>query len=154
MARGIHPAILVEGGLEAALKSLQRRSPIPVELAVRSVARLPERVEVATYYVVSETLTNAAKHAHASALTVDVEAASGILHLRVRDDGVGGADPARGSGLVGLRDRVESLGGTIVVESPRGAGTAVIVALPIAAEAETGTQRHAPLNSPPPRATR
>jgi signal transduction histidine kinase len=136
MARGIHPAILAEGGLGPALKSLQRRSPIPVELTVRSVARLPERVEVATYYVVSETLTNAVKHARASALKVDVEAASGILRLRVRDDGVGGADPARGSGLVGLRDRVESLGGTIAVESPSGAGTAITVALPISAEAE------------------
>jgi signal transduction histidine kinase len=135
MARGIHPAILAEGGLGPALKSLQRRSPIPVELTVRSVARLPERVEVAMYYVVSETLTNAAKHARASALKVDVEAASGILRLCVRDDGVGGADPARGSGLVGLRDRVESLGGSIAVESPSGAGTAITVALPISAAA-------------------
>jgi signal transduction histidine kinase len=136
MARGIHPAILAEGGLGPALKALQRRSPIPVELSVRSVARLPERVEVAMYYVVAETLTNAAKHARASALKVDVEAASGILRLCVRDDGVGGADPARGSGLVGLRDRVESLGGSIAVESPSGRGTAVTVALPISAVAE------------------
>jgi signal transduction histidine kinase len=136
MARGIHPAILAEGGLGPALKSLERRSPIPVELTVQSVARLPERVEVATYYVVSETLTNAAKHARASVLQVEVEAAAGVLRVCVRDDGVGGADPARGSGLVGLRDRVESLGGTIAVESPGGAGTAVTVALPISGEGE------------------
>jgi signal transduction histidine kinase len=136
MARGIHPAVLAQGGLGPALKALERRSPIPVELNLGRLARLPERVEVATYYVVSETLANAAKHARASALQVDVDAASGTLHVCVRDDGVGGADPARGSGLVGLRDRVESLGGTIAVESPLGAGTAVTVALPIAADAE------------------
>jgi signal transduction histidine kinase len=136
MARGIHPAVLAEGGLGPALKTLGRRSPIPVELNLRSVARLPERVEVASYYVVSETLANAAKHARASVLQVDVEAANGTLRICVRDDGVGGADPARGSGLVGLRDRVESLGGSIAVESPCGAGTAVTVALPISAEAE------------------
>jgi signal transduction histidine kinase len=91
-------------------------------------------VEVATYYVVSEALTNAAKHARASALDVNVDTGEGILRVCVRDNGVGGADPARGSGLIGLRDRIESLGGSIAVESPRGVGTSVTVTLPISAE--------------------
>ena len=131
MARGIHPAILAEGGLGPALKTLARRSPIPVQLDVRTEGRLPERVEVATYYVVSETLTNAAKHAHASVVHVDVEAVDGVLRVSVGDDGAGGADSARGSGLVGLKDRVEALGGAITVRSPLGAGTSVRVELPL-----------------------
>ena len=108
-ARGIHPAILAEGGLTPALKTLARRSPVPVELEVHAEARLPDTVEVAAYYVVSETLTNVAKHAQASVAHVDVQAVDGALRVSVRDDGVGGADPARGSGLVGLKDRVEAL---------------------------------------------
>ena len=100
-------------------------------LDVRVEGRLPESVEVAAYYVVAEMLTNAAKHAHASTVHVDVAAADGVLRVSVRDDGVGGADPARGSGLVGLRDRVEALGGTVAVDSPRGEGTAIEVALPL-----------------------
>jgi signal transduction histidine kinase len=131
IARGVHPAILAEGGLGPALKTLVRRSPLSVELAVRADARLPERVEVAAYYVVSETLTNAAKHAHASVVRVDVHAVEDVLRLSVCDDGDGGADPARGSGLVGLKDRVEALGGTISVKSPLGAGTSVDVELPL-----------------------
>jgi signal transduction histidine kinase len=131
IARGIHPAILAEGGLGPALKTLARRSPTPVALDVRVEARLPERVEVATYYVVSEALTNAAKHARASAVHVEVEAADDVVRLSVRDDGAGGADPTRGSGLVGLKDRVETLGGTITVESPSGEGTTVYVELPL-----------------------
>jgi|KBSMisStandDraft_5_1062788.scaffolds.fasta_scaffold07111_5 signal transduction histidine kinase len=131
IARGIHPAILSEGGLGPALKTLARRSPVPVALDVGVRGRLPDSVEVATYYVVAEMLTNAAKHARASTVQVDVGGAGGILHVSVRDDGVGGADPARGSGLVGLRDRVEALGGTMSVESPKGGGTAVEVALPL-----------------------
>ena len=131
MARGIHPAILAKGGLGSALKTLARRCPVPVELDVRAQARLPERVEVAAYYVVSEALTNAAKHAHASVVNVEVETVEGALRLRVRDDGVGGADPVRGSGLVGLKDRVEALGGTLAVQSPAGAGTALRVELPL-----------------------
>jgi len=98
---------------------------------VRADARLPERVEVAAYYVVSETLTNAAKHAHASVVRVDVDVVGRVLRLSVRDDGDGGADPIRGSGLVGLKDRVEALGGTISVQSPLGAGTSVDVELPL-----------------------
>jgi signal transduction histidine kinase len=131
MARGIHPAILAKGGLGSALKTLARRCPVPVELDVRAQARLPERIEVAAYYVVSEALTNAAKHAHASVVNVEVETVEGALRLRVRDDGVGGADPVRGSGLVGLKDRVEALGGTLAVQSPAGAGTALRVELPL-----------------------
>jgi len=131
IARGVHPAILAEGGLGPALKTLARRSLIPVVLDVRVEARLPERVEVAAYFVVSETLTNAAKHAHASVVHVDVEAVDRVLRLSIRDDGAGGADPARGSGLVGLKDRVEALGGTITVQSARGAGTSVDVELPL-----------------------
>jgi signal transduction histidine kinase len=131
IARGIHPAILAEGGLEAALKTLARRSPVPVELDVRTEARLPERIEVAAYYVVSEMLTNAAKHAHASHVHVDVVADDGVLRVGVSDDGAGGADPARGSGLVGLKDRVEALGGAISVQSPPGEGTSLDVELPI-----------------------
>ena len=131
IARGIHPAILAEGGLGPALKTLARRSPIPVELRVPADARLPERVEVAAYYVVSEALTNAAKHAQASTVRVDVETLDGVIRVSVEDDGAGGADPARGSGLVGLKDRVEALGGTIIVESPPRAGTSVRVELPL-----------------------
>jgi signal transduction histidine kinase len=131
IARGIHPAILAEGGLGPALKTLARRSGVPVELDVRPQARLAERVEVAVYYVVSETLTNVAKHAHASVVHVEAEAADGILHLDVRDDGEGGADSSRGSGLAGLHDRVEALGGTLTVQSMLGAGTSVHVELPL-----------------------
>ena len=131
MARGIHPAILARGGLEPALKTLARRCTVPVELDVRGVARLPERVEVAAYYVVAEALTNAAKHAHASVVHVDVEAADHALGLRVRDDGNGGADPARGTGLIGLKDRVEALGGTITMHSPVGAGTSLRAEFPL-----------------------
>jgi signal transduction histidine kinase len=130
-ARGIHPAILAEGGLGPALKTLARRSPIPVEVDVRPEARLPEPIEVATYYVVSEALTNAAKHANASVVHVDVEAVDGVLHVSIQDDGSGGADSARGTGLVGLKDRVEALGGTLSVQSPPGAGTSVHVELPL-----------------------
>jgi signal transduction histidine kinase len=133
MGRGIHPAILTDVGLGGALKTLARRSPIPVKLDVRAHARLPEGVEVAAYYAVSEALTNAAKHAQASVVHVEVEAVDDALRLCVRDDGAGGADPARGSGLIGLRDRVETLGGSITVQSEAGAGTSVHVELPLTA---------------------
>jgi signal transduction histidine kinase len=131
ISRGIHPAILSDGGLAPALRTLARRSAVPVELEVSAEGRLPEPVEVAAYYVVSEALTNAAKHAHASVVRVAVEQRNGTLDLSVRDDGTGGADPERGSGLVGLRDRVEAIGGTLVVESPVGVGTSLRVALPV-----------------------
>jgi signal transduction histidine kinase len=131
MAHGIHPAILAQGGLGRALKILARRSAVPVKLDVRGVARLPERIEVAAYYVVSEALTNAAKHAHASVIQVQAETAEGALQLRVRDDGAGGADPIRGSGLLGLKDRVEALGGTLEVTSPAGSGTTLLIEIPV-----------------------
>jgi signal transduction histidine kinase len=130
-ARGIHPAILSEGGLGPALRTLARRCPVPVDLQVHVEGRLPERVEVTAYYVVAEALTNVAKHAGASVVQVEVVAEDGLLRLGVRDDGVGGADPARGSGLVGLKDRVEATGGTLRVDSRAGQGTRLLVELPI-----------------------
>jgi PAS domain S-box-containing protein len=132
ISRGIHPAILAEGGLAAALRGVARRSAVPVELDVRTDdRRLPERVEVAAYYVVSEALANAAKHAHASVVRVDVAADASTLGLVIRDDGVGGADLTRGSGLVGLSDRVAALGGRLVIASPAGLGTMLHVTIPI-----------------------
>jgi signal transduction histidine kinase len=130
ISHGIHPAILVQGGLGHALRALARRSAVRVELEVSAPARLPEPVEVAAYYVVSEALTNTAKHAEASRVRVAVEVRDGVLELSVRDNGCGGADPAGGSGLMGLIDRVDALGGTIRVVSPVGQGTALHVTLP------------------------
>ena len=132
MSRGIHPAILSEAGLRPALGSLGRRMSIPVDLDVRVDERLPEPVEVAAYYFVSEMLTNAVKHARASTVQVAADVADGLLRIRVCDDGVGGADPTRGTGLVGLKDRVEAIGGTFAVHSPRGRGTTVRCGLPCA----------------------
>jgi signal transduction histidine kinase len=131
MARGIHPAILANGGLRPALRTLARRSPIPVDLEVRAEGRLPEQVEVSAYYVVAEALTNAVKHAHASAVSVEAEVAGGALRVAVRDDGTGGADFTGGTGLAGLKDRVEALGGRMLLDSPPGAGTSLRVELPL-----------------------
>jgi signal transduction histidine kinase len=131
LSRGIHPAILAEGGLALALRTLARRSTVPVELHLGTQARLPERVEVTAYYVVAEALTNVAKHAGASVVQVEVDTEAGLVRLGVRDDGVGGADPARGSGLVGLKDRVEATGGTLRIDSRPGQGTSLLVELPI-----------------------
>jgi signal transduction histidine kinase len=131
LSRGIHPAILSQGGLGPALKALARRSALPVELDVHLQGRQPAPVEVAAHHVVAEALTNAAKHAHASVAHVDVQARDGRLQLSIRDDGVGGADPARGSGLIGLTDRVQALGGRLTVRSPTGEGTTLLVHLPI-----------------------
>ena len=130
ISRGLHPAILSEAGLGPALKSLARRSAIPVELDVRLEGRLPPTIEVAAYYVVSEALTNTAKHANASVAKVMVEKRDGLVRVQVTDDGSGGADPRRGSGLVGLTDRVEALGGKVVFSSQPGEGTTMIAALP------------------------
>ncbi len=135
IARGIHPAILSEGGLGPALRTLARRAAVTVELDVAAIARLPEPIEVAAYYVVSEALTNATRHAHASVVEVDAEACGGTLRVCVRDDGAGGADPLRGSGLVGLKDRIEALGGTFSMCSPAGGGTTVSCELPVLAGA-------------------
>jgi PAS domain S-box-containing protein len=131
ISRGIHPAILSEGGLEPALRAVCRRSAVPVELVMNAERRLPERVEVAVYYVVSEALTNAAKHAHASVVHVELEADDAIMQLAIRDDGIGGADFSPGSGLVGLSDRIEALGGTLQVSSPAGSGTSLLIEVPL-----------------------
>ena len=133
LAHGIHPAILARGGLRAALRTLARRSPVPVDLDVRVEERLPEHVEVSTYYVVAEALTNAAKHAHASTITITIQAdpADTVLRFAVHDDGTGGADFTHGTGLLGLKDRVEALGGHIFLNSPPGAGTTLRAELPI-----------------------
>jgi signal transduction histidine kinase len=139
IARGLHPAALAEGGLRPALKALGRRSGVPVRLDVRLDGRLPEPVELAAYYVVAEALTNTAKHAHATVVDVHVAADDGVLRVRVRDDGRGGADLTRGSGLVGLTDRVEALGGRISLHSPPGAGTTMQMALPLTAPGAPGS---------------
>jgi signal transduction histidine kinase len=131
LARGIHPAILAEGGLRPALRTLARRAAIPVELDVRPGTRPARPIEVAAYYVVSEALTNTTKHARASSAQVVVEERNGLLHLAIRDDGVGGAVVVEGSGLIGLRDRVQALGGSIEVDSRRGHGTAIVAELPL-----------------------
>jgi signal transduction histidine kinase len=129
ISRGIHPAVLSEGGLGPALRTLARRAAIPVKLEIRNETRPADPIEVAAYYVVSEALTNTTKHAHASHTHVTVEQRDTLLHLSIRDDGIGGADPAGGSGLIGLRDRVQALGGSIEVKSPPGEGTAIVVEL-------------------------
>jgi len=131
MSRGIHPSILSEGGLGPALRILARRSAVPVQVRVDTISRYRPPVEVAVYYVVSEALTNTAKHASASRVEVTVEERDTTLRLRVGDDGVGGAEPRQGSGLIGLRDRVEALGGSIDVTSHSGDGTVIQVSLPI-----------------------
>jgi signal transduction histidine kinase len=131
LSRGIHPAILSDGGLSPAIKALARRSAVPVQLDLDIQRRLPEPIEVAAYYVVSEALANTAKHARASIAYVELRAGDGRLQLSVSDDGVGGASSDDGSGLVGLTDRVEALGGTILLDSPLGKGTRLEVDLPI-----------------------
>jgi signal transduction histidine kinase len=131
ISRGIHPAILSKGGLAPALKALARRSAIPVELDVDVQPGLAAPIEVATYYVVSEALANAAKHADASIVHVAVRTDHDGLRVLIRDDGVGGATAGGGSGLIGLSDRVEALGGTMTVTSPTGQGTTLLVALPV-----------------------
>jgi signal transduction histidine kinase len=138
-SHGIHPAILSEGGLGPALKALGRRSTLPVELDVNIPTRLPEPVEVAAYYVVSEALANAAKYAQASIVEVELRVVHDRLKLSVRDDGVGGASPERGSGLIGLADRVEALGGTLMINSLTGQGTRLEVDLPINSEDRTAS---------------
>src|SRR5262245_51469227 len=131
MSRGIHPSVVSTHGLSPALKALGRRSHVPVTLDLRVDRRLPDQVEVAAYYIVSEALTNAAKHAGATCVWVSVRIDQDPLCLSIRDDGVGGADPTRGSGLIGLKDRVEAIGGTIAIESPPQKGTRIEVELPV-----------------------
>jgi PAS domain S-box-containing protein len=131
LAQGIHPAVLTERGLEAALEVLGSRTPLPVALDVRLPERLPEPVETAAYYAVSEALANVVKHSHASRASVRVERLDGLVTVEISDDGVGGAEAERGSGLRGLRDRVDTLDGLLWLESPPGRGTLIRVELPV-----------------------
>jgi signal transduction histidine kinase len=151
LSRGIHPAVLSHGGLGPALRVLARRSAVPVELRVKTESRYSPPLEVAAYYVISEALTNTTKHAGASRAEVAVEERGSTLWVFVSDDGAGGADPGRGSGLIGLRDRVEAIGGSIELTSPRGDGTLIQVSLPI--QRKDGAGR-AGEDAAPPRATR
>ncbi|MDT4924225.1 MAG: hypothetical protein QOG01_1938, partial [Pseudonocardiales bacterium] len=142
LSRGIHPAIDSRGGLGAALRTLARRSAIPVELDLGTDTRLPEPIEVAVYFVASEAMANTAKHAHASRIDVALATVNSSLVLSIRDDGIGGADPTGGSGLVGLADRVEALGGSVEVRSRPGRGTHITAELPL--ETEMATSRESP----------
>jgi len=134
IAQGIHPAVLTERGLEAALEVLGARTPLPVALDVRLPERLPEPVETAAYYAVSEALANVVKHSHASRASVRVARPDGLVTIEISDDGVGGADADRGSGLRGLRDRVDTLDGVLRLESSPGRGTLIRVELPVRTE--------------------
>jgi signal transduction histidine kinase len=135
VSRGIHPTILTEAGLAAALRALARRSEVAIDVDVRLDERLPTPIEAAAYYIASEALTNVAKHAHANVVQLTAAHDNGVLTLEVRDDGVGGVDAARGSGILGLTDRVEALGGWFALESPPGRGTTISVELPVATPA-------------------
>ena len=139
LASGIHPSILTSGGLGPALRTLARRSPIPVTLDLRTDGRLPGPVEVTAYFVVSEALANAAKHSNASSVEVTLDTADGHMRFSISDDGVGGADPTRGSGLVGLKDRVAAVGGTLTFHSAPGQGTRLLVELPVNADSPTSS---------------
>jgi len=131
ISRGLHPSVLEKRGLAPALRELVRRASLPVKLDVQVSGRLPERAEVAAYYVVSEALTNVAKHADATIADIEVAESSGVLHIHISDDGKGGADFSHGSGLVGLQDRAEALGGHFRLNSPPGAGTTLEIDLPL-----------------------
>jgi PAS domain S-box-containing protein len=130
LARGLHPAVLTEGGLKPALVSLAKRAGVPVTIVASPEERLPPTVEITAYFVVAEALTNVARYAEASATEVRVEQVGGVLHVEVRDDGRGGATMSGGSGLRGLLDRVSAIGGTLFVESPEGVGTLLRAELP------------------------
>jgi PAS domain S-box-containing protein len=132
LARGIHPAILTDQGLESALEALAGRTPVPVELSVAARGDVPDQIEATVYYVVAEALTNTVKYAHATCVRVSVECNGGRMTVNVADDGRGGADRKRGSGLSGLADRVSALGGRLHVVSPSGGGTTVTADLPLA----------------------
>jgi signal transduction histidine kinase len=140
LSRGLHPAILAEAGLGPAVRALARRSPLPVRVQVQAGGRLPASSEATAYYVAAEAFTNAAKHAAASAVDILIERADNVLTVQVRDDGIGGADATRGSGLTGLRDRVEAVGGTMTLDSPARAGTVLTVRLPVTAEVHLPTR--------------
>jgi signal transduction histidine kinase len=131
ISRGLHPSILSKGGLLEALKALARRSVIPVELGVVIDRRLPESAEVAAYYVVAEGLANAVKHSRASKVTVSLVTEDANLCMRVQDNGIGGAHVGKGSGLIGLFDRVEALGGQFEIDCPPGGGTLLHATIPL-----------------------
>ena len=150
IASGLHPVILTDGGLPPAIKTLARRSAVPVRLDIQIRGRLPEPVETAAYYAVAEALTNVAKHSGATIADIQVTATEGVLHLRVRDDGRGGADVSHGSGLVGLKDRAEALGGHLQLHSPPGAGTTLDVTLPVGYPADAGLPPEAAERPTPP----
>ena len=130
ISTGLLPPVLTRDGLDAALETLVSRFPGPVGLHIEVDGRLPEELEVAVYYVTSEALTNAFKHAYATTVSIDLIQEDSKIRLSVRDDGVGGVDTAQGSGLIGLNDRVEALGGTLQITSPAGGGTALLVTIP------------------------
>jgi signal transduction histidine kinase len=130
VSRGLHPAVLSGHGLEVALESIAAHAPVPVRLTVGLESRLPELIEVAAYYVVSEGLANIGKHARATSISIDVACMDGVVVVEVVDDGVGGADTELGSGLRGLADRVEALGGRLRVWSPAGGGTRLRAEMP------------------------
>jgi signal transduction histidine kinase len=131
-SQGLHPALLARAGLGPSIRELTRRSPIPVDLTISATGRLPPPVETAVYYVISEALANAAKHSRASAISVTVTAGESTVRASVSDDGTGGATPGDGTGLTGLADRVEALGGWLALHSPPGQGTAITIGLPLA----------------------
>jgi signal transduction histidine kinase len=130
-ARGVHPAVLTERGLAAALESLAARAPLPVQLEVRIAGRLPEQVEAALYYVAAEGLTNAARYARARSVSIAVTGSDDHAEIEVGDDGIGGASQESGSGLRGLCDRVEAFGGRLRLHSPPGGGTALSARIPL-----------------------
>jgi signal transduction histidine kinase len=131
ISRGLAPRILTTSGLPPALRSLARRSPVPVQLDVRIDGRLPEPIETAIYYTVSEALTNVTKHAQASEVGVRLAVENGTIRVGITDNGVGGAAVGAGCGLVGLQDRIETLEGRFQVSSPAGVGTSLLVDIPI-----------------------
>jgi signal transduction histidine kinase len=138
LARGIHPSILAEGGLAPAIKSLGRRSTIPVQVRLSLPQRLDTKVEIGAYYVVAEALTNAVRHARAKTICVDASVVDGRLEVSIDDDGIGGADPATGTGLVGLGDRVAALGGSMQIASRPGTGTKLSITIPLVTAPEEG----------------
>jgi signal transduction histidine kinase len=130
ISRGLHPAVLTQAGLGPAIRTLMRRCPVPAELRITGDRRLPESIEITIYYVVAEALANVLKHASASTVHIDLSTGGGVVQLVIHDDGVGGADPRRGSGLIGLEDRVDAVEGTLEISSPVGGGTSLLVSIP------------------------
>ena len=143
--------ILSKGGLGPAFRVLARRSAIPVDLALATDARFGEPIEVAAYYVASEALANAAKHSQASRIDISLDQRDGRLALSIGDNGVGGADASRGSGLIGLTDRIDALGGTIAIHGSAGKGTCIVVTLPIAPKPSKPRPTSARNKAPAPR---